>query len=351
MQLLLPLWCGKVVGMSVAGASLGSLRQERAELSRLAWAFAISMVVHLLIFGGYETGKKLHWWENAHWPAWLSPVKKLADALKKKDSLQPAQPLQPHETPLLFVDVDPANAAPEAPKNATHYSSLNSQAANPDIDKESNLPKITGEQKHVPKTEDVARNKPVPLQPAPPLAPPAKEAQEEERPKAAQPPGDLAMAKPDHNPPKDQGEAPHERPRTIREALARQQNNQLVGQKMKQEGGVQRRLDTSLFDTAATPYGAYDRYLIDAISQRWYSLLDERSYSLDNRGKVVLQFVLHPDGRITDMTVSENSAGDVLGYICEKAVLDPAPFPAWPKEMRRMIGENRPIQFTFYYEY
>ena len=84
--------------MSVAGMSLGSLRQERAESSRLVWAFVISLVVHLLLFGGYETGKKMGWWENAHWPAWLSPLKKLADALKKKD-LQIAQPLQPQEPP------------------------------------------------------------------------------------------------------------------------------------------------------------------------------------------------------------------------------------------------------------
>src|SRR5271166_1094533 len=144
--------------MSVAGIPFGSLRQERAESSRLVWAFVISMVAHLLIFGGYETGRQFHWWENAHWPAWLSPVKKLADALKKKDPLRAAQPLQPQETPLLFVDVNPENASAEAPKNATHYSSLNSQAANPEADKDSNLPKITGTQKHVPKTEDVPRN-------------------------------------------------------------------------------------------------------------------------------------------------------------------------------------------------
>lgn len=325
------------------------MRQERAELSRLAWAFAISMALHLLIFGGYEIGKKFHWWENAHWPAWLSPVKKLADALKKKDS---AQALQPREIPLLFVDVDPANASPEPPKNATHYSSLNSQAANPDADKESDLPKISGEQKHVPKTEDVPKSKPLPLQPAPLLpAPVAKETQEEARPKPAQPPGDLAMAKPDPNPTKDPGEAPHVRPRRIAEVLARQQDNRMPGQKMKQEGGVHRKLDMSLFDAVATPFGAYDRYLIEAIRQRWEGLLDERSYALDTRGKVVLQFVLHPDGRVTDMTMAENSAGDVLGYICEKAVMDPAPFPPWPNEMRRMIGENRPIQFTFYYDY
>lgn len=343
--------------MSAAGPSLVSLRQERAELSRLAWAFVISMMLHLLIFGGFETGKKFHWWENAHWPAWLTPIKKLADALKPKQSPRVAQALQPKEPPLLFVDVNPENASTEAPKNATHYSSLNAQAANPDVDKESNLPKITGEQTHVPKTEDVARTKPMPLQPAPvvPPSPAAQEAKEEAKPKPAQPPGDLAMAKPQLNPTKDPGEAPQPRPRRIAEALARQQNNpqsnQLLGQKMKQEGGVHHHLDTSLFDTVATPYGAYDRYLIDAISQRWYGLLDERSYALDNRGKVVLQFVLHPDGRVTDMNMSENTAGEVLGYICQKAVLDPAPFPPWPNEMRRMIGENRPIQFTFYYDY
>src|SRR5260370_601607 len=121
-----------MMGMSVAGTALGSLRQERAESSPLAWGFVISRVLALVIFGGYGTGHRLHWWENAHWPAWLLPVKKLADALKKKDSLQPAQPLQPQEPPLLFVDVNPENASTEAPKNATHYSTLNSPPPNPE---------------------------------------------------------------------------------------------------------------------------------------------------------------------------------------------------------------------------
>lgn len=334
--------------MSVSGIEMTSLRQERTESSRLVWAFVISMVVHLLIFGGYEAGQKYRWWENAHWPAWLSSVKKLADALKKKDTFQ-FQPLQPQEPPLLFVDVNPANASTEPPKNATHYSSLNTIAANPDLDKESNLPKIDGQQKHVPKTEEVPRTKPVPLQPAP-VAPPVEKSQEEAKSKPVEPKGDLAMAKPEPKPSKDPGDAPHTKPRTIQEALARQPNNQNFGQKMKQEGGVHRRLDTSLFDTVATPFGAYDSYLIEVIKNRWYSLLDERNYAAESRGKVVLDFVLHPDGRVTDMNMPENSAGEVLGYICQKAVLDPAPFEAWPKEMRRMIGENRPIQFTFYYD-
>jgi outer membrane biosynthesis protein TonB len=347
--------------MSVAALPHASLRQERAESSRLAWAFTISIVLHLVIFGGYETGKKLDWWQNAHWPHWLSPVKKLAEALKKKEALQPLEPTEP---PLLFVDVNPANASLAPPEKATHYSSVNSLAANPDIDKESNLPKITGVQKHMQQTEDVPRAKPVPLQPAPapPLAAPKEpqsneaeskepESKEQSKPKPAEPPGDLAMAKPELKPTKDPGEAPHRRPLRISEALARQQQtSQVVGQKMKEEGGVRRKLETSLFDTEATPLGAYDRVLIDAIRNRWYGLLDERNYAAENRGKVVLQFILHPDGRVTDMTISENSAGEVLGYICEKAVIDPAPYPPWPIEMRRMIPDNRQITFTFYYD-
>jgi hypothetical protein len=167
------------------------------------------------------------------------------------------------------------------------------------------------------------------------------------------------MAKPDPkpvlDPVKDPGKDPPEtkrpRPRTIQEALARQPDNRLAGQKMRQEGGVQRKLNISLFDAAASPFGAYDKYLIYAIQRRWYDLLDERNYAAESRGKVVLNFVMHPDGRVTDMTMSDNTAGEVLGYICQKAVLDPAPYEAWPNEMRRMIGENRPIQFTFYYDY
>ena len=62
-----------------------------------------------------------------------------------------------------------------------------------------------------------------------------------------------------------------------------------------------------------------------------------------------MQFALHYDGRVTDMNMAENTTGEVLGLICQKAVLDPAPFAAWPSDMRRTLGDVRHIQFTFYY--
>jgi len=325
------------------------LRWERAESSRLAWAFAISLAVHLLIFGGYYTGMTFHWWDNFRWPSWLRPVQQLVEAFKKKEP--PVQvPLPAQEIPLMFVDVSPAQATVEPPKDAHFYSSQNSQAANPEPDKQTEVPKIDGVRTEVVKTEDVPRRTPQPLQPAAPALP-TKEEQPEEKAKSAQTPGDMTMAKPETNPKPDDGEKAQSKPKTWKEAMARQQQqNRLAGQKMKQEGGVKRRLDFSSLNVKATPFGAYDAALIEAVQSRWFTLLDQRDYASDSRGRVVLTFRLHYDGRITDMNTVENSAGEVLGLICEKAVLDPAPYPTWPNDMRLANrGDVRDIQFTFYY--
>jgi hypothetical protein len=63
----------------------------------------------------------------------------------------------------------------------------------------------------------------------------------------------------------------------------------------------------------------------------------------------VLQFRLHYDGSVTDMTVAQNTVGDLLGYVCQEAINDPAPFEKWPADMRFKLGDSRDIQFTFYY--
>ncbi len=321
---------------------------EQAESSRLAWAFALSMAFHLLIFGGYYTGKKLNVWDNLHWPAWLRPVQTLVEAFKKKPALEPPPP---QEAPLMFVEVNPVQATVEPPKDAKYYSDKNSQAANVQAKVETLIPEIAGTQKEVPKTEVVPPKEFKPLQPTPPRqpAPKAPEDLPELKPKPTQPPGDLAMAKPEPKPAKDPADAPRPRRPTVRELLAQEQAKAMPGEMMKQDGGVPRHLEIASLDAKATPWGAYDWALVAAIQQRWYSLLDQRGYASDGRGKVVLHFILHHDGRISDVSVAEKTVNEVLGLICEKAVLDPAPYQAWPTEMRKMMGETRNIQITFYY--
>ena len=67
-------------------------------------------------------------------------------------------------------------------------------------------------------------------------------------------------------------------------------------------------------------------------------------------GKVVLRFHLYYDGRITKMEVADSSVGELLALVCQRAVLDPAPYDMWPSDLRRLAKSNfREVQFTFYY--
>jgi len=321
------------------------LRLDRLDTTRLAWAFALSVALHLCCWGVYTLGNRYHVWENLRLPAW---VRALTPSFKKT-ARQEDKPLNREaQPPLMFVNVNPSAATSEAPKDAKYYSDKNSLAANPEVDKDTDTPRITGKQEQVTKTEDVERQKISKLQPALP----ADESHLEERPRSRPPLalGDLTLAKPELNPRTDTGQADQQRPRTLAQALARQQPNRTPGQKMKQAGGVKRHLDMASLDTKATPFGAYDAMFVEAVSQRWFDLLDSRDYASDGRGRVVLRFRLNYDGRITDMEVAENSVSETLALICQKAVLDPAPYEKWPTEMRLMVGEDfRKIQFTFYY--
>lgn len=331
--------------MAVRGAHETSLRLDRLESTRLSWAFAISVALHLFIWGGYSADKKFHLWDKIHLPEW---VKAMTQSVAKVVKLEPPQPRIDREPPLMFVDVSSAQATPESPKNARYYSDKNSQAANPDADRDTGIPKITGTQTQVPKTEDVPRSKYDKLQPD--FAQLAREREAAEQAKPAMTPGDLVMAKPDMNPRQDNGTATQSRPRTLKEAYARQQDNRAVGRKMKQDGGVSRRLDFASFDTKATTFGAYDAAFIDTVRQYWYDELDRRQYDGSAQGKVALRFHLNSDGTITELKVVDDTVGGIWMYLCQNAVLRPAPYEKWSREMRVEVGRNyREIQFTFYY--
>jgi hypothetical protein len=325
--------------MTAHRATATSLRLERLDSTRLIRALALSVAVHLLCWGGYTVGKKYEIWDKLTLPAW---VKNLTPALFKKP--EPPSPPPESEPPLVFVNVNPDTATPEPPKDAIYYSSLNSKAANPEPERDTEKPKLTGQQEFVPETETVERNNFDKLQPTLP----APEPQPEERPKPAEAPGDLAMAKPELKPSPDTGEAERERPRRL--SQVKQPAGRLPSQMMKQDGGVRADLDSPSLDTKSTITGMYDALFIQSVKQRWLDLLDSRDQAAAPRGHVRLQFKLHYDGRITDMIVIEHTVTETLSLICQKAVLDPSPFDKWTREMRLLIGkEFREIKFTFYY--
>jgi outer membrane biosynthesis protein TonB len=304
----------------------------------LVAAFAISLAIHVALFGGWKLGKSLGWFD--HQATWLLNIlkkKPVKISAKQLAQLQ-AQQQKMREIPLTFVEVDPAVAVTEAPKDAKFYSALNSKASNPDVKMEEH-PKVDGKQTQIVKTETTPRLNPQPLQPSPP---PPDKAAEQPKPKT-EPKGDLATAEPD---PGDSVVIPtKERPRTL--AMARVQKN-IVGEKVQQDGGVKRRGKIEV-DAKATPFGAYDLAFIAAVQARWYQILDSHNF-VQRSGKVVIEFRLTYDGRITEMRVAGNEVGDLLGLACQNAIMDPAPYAPWPQDMRRLIGGNhRDVTFTFYY--
>ena len=313
----------------------------------------MALTISLLLHGiGYLT------WKAA--PTISAMVKSFAERVLPKQLLErPApRPVESHakrEVPMVFVEVDPALATVAPPKDTPNYSTHNSVAANPEP-KKAPVPKLEGTQKHVIRTVDNDRPQPKPLQPAP-VAPKAEESKPvESNPRPVPEAGDLAMAKVESKPlqpSKGEGdkapEKPRDKPRTVAEARARMAP--LAGRKMEQEGGVPNRRPHVSLDARGSVFGNYDAVFISMVEQRWYSLLENNRFMLDRRGKVSLTFKLHYDGRITDLETEEKTVDDVWAILCQKAILDPAPFPKWPTEMRKTVGNDvREVRFTFYYD-
>jgi hypothetical protein len=318
-------------------------RSRQAARDPLAMALVLSLMVHLGLYGTWQLGKQFGWW-NYH-PSWLSQLtQKLAKAASAREK-KPKPAAQDTTIPLTFVEIDPTTATTEAPPDAKYYSSKNSKAANPDPKNEP-VPKVDGQQDKVVRLMDNDKTKPFPLQPSP--KPPEPEPPVESKPKS-EAPGDLALVRPNPKPPaegqdKGTGEQP-DRPRRLSQV---RDQAMLSGQRIRQAGGSRSPGRVS-FDAKATPFGDYDAAFIAAVEQCWHLLLEQHR-GTQRSGKVVVEFSLSYDGRITDLKVEENDAGEILGMLCQSAILNPAPYPRWPAQMRQTIASNsRSMRFTFFY--
>lgn len=320
---------------------------RHVERNPLAAALVLSLLIHVGVYGGWKVGKKFGWWE--HQPTWLVALtKKLAKAPEQKSAQDQAK-LDP-TIPMTFVEIDPDTAVTEEPKDAKFYSTKNTKASNPDP-KEQEKVKVGGKQEQVVRVMENEKPKPFPLQPTP-QKPSEEDPAPEPKPKTDAP-GDLALLKP--KPPTDgqidattgnSDKKAQSRPRTLTEA--RQRKGMLTGEKLRQDGGVSNK-GTVSFDVKASPFGDYDAAFISAVERCWHLLLDDHQ-GTRRPGKVVVDFVLNSDGRITNLKIASTEVGEIQSMLCQSAILNPAPYPRWPTQMRQTIaGTTREIRFTFYY--
>jgi hypothetical protein len=313
--------------MASDGYKFDSLRPNRFEGERVALALALSLLAHVVIFGGYVLSRQIPALRHVLW----LPVTKQ----------HPVILVQKEEQPLEFVTVQ--NPSAEASKNAKYVSNHNSVAADNSPNPASENPQLNGKT-DMPATADLRAQ----FSKSPTGADQQKQNNEpaSQEPKAPSNSGDLTLGKP------DSGTEPQEqpRPRTIAQAYE-QMKNQMPQMTMSQAGGAERHARVPSFDVKVTGFGDYDARFVEAVTQNWYNLLDSQKFSLDRTGKVVLLFRLNYDGTVSQMRVAENNVGDLLGYVCEKAVLDGAPYERWNEDMRLKLGNYCDVQFTFdYYE-
>lgn len=312
-------------GMAESGDRLGSLKPGRFEGERIALALAISLFIHTLIWAGYELNRDLHWMPRV---PFLVPKQTQVKRVRL------------YEEPLEFVTLETPST--EAPKTPKYISNKNSVAADNSKKRDSDVPQLNGRQTDAPKTEDELRAQIAREQAA---ADPrqSSDSQGNGQSKPAQSEGDLTLGQPD-NATKPQ-EQP--RPRTLKEAY-QQMAARFPGLTMKEDGGAERKARPA-FDVKVTGFGDYDERFVETVSQNWWNLLDSRQFAMDRTGKVVLLFRLNYDGTISQMRFGENTVGDLLGYVCEKAVLDGAPYERWTEDMRLRLGEYTDVEFTFDY--
>ena len=286
-------------------------------------ALAISILVHVLIWSGYEFNKGVHWIPRL---PWSTPKRTLV------------LPMPRDEQPLEFVTVE--NPSTEAPQNTKYYSNHNSVAANPNANKITGQPHLNGKQTDFPATVTELQH----------LFSKSTtgEGQHQQDSSQAQPgtkpevtAGDLTLGKPN-----TQEEQP--RPRTLKQARE-QMKNRIPQMTMNEDGGVQRRGQIPAFDVKLTGFGDYDARFIDAVRQNWFNLLDSHQFSEDRKGKVEVSFCLNSDGRISQMRVEGTTVGDLLAYVCEQAILNGAPYEPWTEDMRLKLGDSGYYYFTFGY--
>lgn len=328
--------------------------------SPLVIALLLSLVLHLgLFFFTWLVPQMANW----KWlPAWTKPL--IAAVTPTPPKPKPEAKIEPQEIeiPLQFIEVDPNQAVADAPKDARYVSSANTVAANVTPPKELKPdPKIDGRRPDTLKTFDTVR----PAKQTQPVVPQDMQeqaAKEEVKPleKGGARLGELSRAKPvpDAKVEREQEERDAEKAqvpspkkyKTVSQAKA--ERGMLVGEQMQQDGGVPKVGVEPTFNVKSTQFGAYSSRLTAAVQASWYSLLEERKYSLERTGKVVISFKLHPDGTVSDIATKITTVDDIHSLLCQLAIDKPSPFGPWPRELIQEIGRDPiPVTFTFNYFY
>jgi len=281
-----------------------------------------------------------------------------------------------------FMETDASQVTGAKPKDAKYYSDKSTVAANPKnpTGKEGDTPYLQGTETHAPSSIDVPTPSGVPqpliVQRGSPgvaatagnPAPPAPKVAQKTPPqsKVAEYPKEVAAtglklveekpvamaSKPAEQVEPMSGRAVPEAGVAAAPAIMTEPGvpgREIVARKAHLNATGISRSGVAAFNVAESPFGAYDKKLIRAVQSRWYALID-RFGMYERAGLVTVHFEMLDDGQVQNLKITDNTAGQILGLFCEKAIIESGPFDPLPDNLRALVGkEPREASFTFYY--
>ena len=295
--------------------------EESIDLRSAAIAVAVSLGLHLLLLWVLpDSFQKV--------VAFVRPIEVLTAPVKIDEARLPPK--------LRFIETNPvANQA--VPKTTPFTSSRNQTAAQPVPEKmptKSPLPKSEGTSDSLriaqgkPRSIDQSQSAPA-TQPSVSMAAPVK---------AAPPPGPgKSAAQPTPAP----VAANPERPRASVPSGT-------YGLLLRRPVGVSRAGSIAV-DARFSNYGDYTQRMLEAIQSSWWSIIERSRFEGVSRGHVVVSFILHRDGTVTDAKIRGTEVTRVMTLACKDAVMAPAPYDIWRADMVAMYGESDTVTINFLY--
>ena len=377
-------------------------------------ALLVSLLLHVLAFDGWQQRALLarmpifssvaRLLQRSHLPVKTAapPQTQTITFMEAEEPTTKTQQKKETEEAKRFMETDASQATGEKPAEAKYYSDKSTVAANPQnpTGKEGDTPYLEGNETRLPSTVDVPTPSGVsqPLiiqhgspgvaasppqqasvaQPALPGTPKVAEATPAkqnvtEQPKEIAPLGfkiveepPVAMAPQPTVQPEviiraPVPEVPRAAPKAFRAATPGAPavptiftepgvpGRELVVRKAKMATMGISRTGVAAFNVAEDPFGAYDKKLAVAVQSRWYALI-ERFGMYERAGFVTVHFELLDDGQVQNVSVTENTAGQILALFCEKAIVESGPFDPLSDNLCALVGkEPREANFTFYY--
>lgn len=310
------------------------------------WAVLASVALHLLIGLGLAAfaGKT----------AALAPEE--ADAAPPQLTVMDLAEETPPPTPppkknTMQTTVDPARASKLAPNEKTFEANENSiAAAEKPATTQSFLPGQDGKDRPIMNLDthaqtfarDGAAAKPTPAPSAPPKASPTPEATVAPTPTPEPDLDQLALLtqtpSPIPSPPSEQEKTdiptptmtpfptpePNKTPPSPASAYHNLEEQTII------RGGINNR-GRSAVNAVGTPLGRYRKQIEDGIGSRWYYYTKTR-IDLLNIGVTTISFEIEPDGSVTNMRITENTANEASASIALRSIQE-TKFPPIPEDL------------------